>query len=215
MARKPTSIKIKHQELDHEIAEIKINRSTGDIYYFPKFDLKTIGYDKLLKTEASHSDIKLYPKIPDHISWHKDGKLHVKYGDKENYKTSIDQAEESLLQLKGKDFLPLLSHSVGLANNQHWTVLLFAIGKKAIEEKSFFPKPYCFFAKNSESKNVQSYINISLQNPDLCLSIMQIPYFIPHDAVEKIVSLTIPIQEDELEKILQFKRDQKSLTKKM
>ncbi|NBV06803.1 MAG: hypothetical protein EBS06_06165 [Proteobacteria bacterium] len=203
MAKKPTLIKIKHPELDHEIAEIKINRYSGDIYYFPKFDLEITSYDKSLKTESSHSDIKLFNKIPHHVSWHRDGILHIKYGNKDKDKTVINRVEKPLLQIEQKDFLPLLSHSIGLKNNQHYSVVLIAIGKKAIEEKSLFPEPYRFFAKNATSKNVTRFINISLQNPELCLLVIEVPFFMPHDDAEKIISLTIPLQEDELEKAWQ------------
>lgn len=163
-------------------------------------DNALVESDSIFKNYASQPDIKMHDKIPDHITWHKDGKLHIKYGHGDKRKTSIDRAQKSLLDIKGKDLLPLLCHSIRIKGSEY-SIIFLAVGKGVVTDNTPFPPPYNYFAKNCQSKNVKCLTNISAQNPELCLLFFEIPHFVPLGNDMELVSITTPLQEEDLENV--------------
>lgn len=179
-------------------AEASINRSTGDFYYFPKYQkFISNNYDHLrLKPSYDAPDICHDPI--DHISWHKDGKLHIKHQSADRAKkTLMNPVECDFLHFNEKTILPLFSHSIRDHEGNSASIIAIIAGNKIIQNLNLLPKPYSrFIVKGKKNNHIQSVTNGSEQK--FGYTFFNLPFFVPiTDNLTKF-SVTLPLQEDQL-----------------
>ena len=185
---KPLIIKfcIDDKNTEEIFAKVSINRNTGEFYFFPQ--LKNGHY--LL--ESSCNDIKIYDEVPEHLSLHKDGTIHIKYRENSKSKTTINKLEKPFSTIGRKTLVPVLSFSIRTANKENSVICLLA-GKDIIENLSLLPKPYADFAVPERVKSLVDSANM------LCFGHLFIflPFFIPRHN-KNLFSITAPLQESDL-----------------
>ena len=100
-----------------EVASIRLNRKNNELFYIFHFNdkrglIRFIDYSKPTPTETVE-------QYPDHISFHKDGVVHLYGKDKRNspVKRNLIQLPRSPFLLGQDKYKPLLYHSVNLVNN--------------------------------------------------------------------------------------------------
>ena len=170
-----------------------INKS-GEFYLFPNFH----EYNKN-ETRVNIEEYNLLTPVEKkdihHFSWHKDGRMHIKYHD--NSKTIIDIVEKKFSEINDKDLLPLFNLSI--RRDSEYSAICLLAGKKILKNLTLLPDPYSFFIR----KNYRNEHIVTISNNELMFGhiFIFIQGFIPRNDTKSFLSLTCPLQEDEIKEI--------------
>lgn len=190
------------------ISEISLNRKTGEFYYFPKeqdfFDVTST----IRQLFVSEDDIPIYDDVIDHISWHMDGTLHLKYKNID-VKSVITKIETSFSTFNRNTLLPLISHSVRDRNGKPGTIIALLAGLDIIENIELLPSPYSnFIIKGQKNEHISAVTNTESNLPFGYIFI-SVPIFVPITDNNAHFSFTVPLQEDDLLAVIAYLKTEK------
>ncbi len=190
------------------VSEISLNRKTGEFFYFPKdrdfFDATSTSRQLFV----SEDDIRIYDDVIDHISWHKDGTLHLKYKEIKN-RSVITKVETSFGNFNRNTLLPLISHSVRDRNGKPATIIALLAGLNIIENIELLPSPYSNLVfKGQRNEHISPIKNTEVDLPFGYIFI-NIPIFVPITDKDALFSFTVPLQENDLLAAIKYLNSQK------
>ncbi len=178
---------------------VSINKKSGEFYLFPNFH-KYNKNETRFDLEEYNLLTPVEKKDIDHFSWHKDGKLHIKYND--NSKTIIDIVEKEFSEINDEDLLPLCNLSI--RRDSEYSIICLLAGKKILKNLTLLPDPYSFFIR----KNTVNEHIVTISNNELMFGyiFIFIQGFIPRNDTKSFLSLTCPLQEDQIKELVPKKQ---------
>lgn len=120
-----------------EFAKVRLNRKSGEFYYFPVYGDLLAQKGNAIQITPSHPDMRLFEDPIHHASWHKDGTLHIKcpkndQRSQKDGKVIIDKANQPFSEFDERSLLPLISHSIRDENGKAVTVICLLAGNAII-----------------------------------------------------------------------------------